>query len=466
VGEQGRHAVEPINSLGLHAGAAGNSAEQAQIAVGQVVEPTTCGHGRHRGRSAPTRARRVDRCRNASYARRRSRGCAPARTAPRRLGPTVTGVRRWPRPAIVLSALAVGVFQLVGSFGAAANHQTGRSGMDALAVVLVLLGPLALAVRDRWPLGAVAVSMAAASVYVGLGYVYGPIFVSVVVAMTYAVLVGHRTATWLLTAIGFAGFIVATQLDPNRGDDSVLVKCTLVAGWLVVVLAIAELIRSRRAIYQQRVWAETEARQRMEGEQRLQLAQELHDVLAHHISLINVQAGVALHLIDEQPERARPALANIKEASREALRDLRGALEILRRGEVVPRSPAPGPGDLNRLVTTVAATGLDVRLDEEGRPDVLPAAVELAAFRIVQEALTNVSRHAGARSATVRVRYDDDMTVEVVDDGIGGDASAGNGITGMRERAAALGGTVEARPGRGGGFRVVARLPFRPRVTP
>ena len=132
------------------------------------------------------------------------------------------------------------------------------------------------------------------------------------------------------------------------------------------MLAVAELIRSRRDAFQQRARAEEEARRRREGEQRLELAQELHDVLAHHISLINVQAGVALHLIDEQPERARPALAEIKHASREALRELRGALDILRHGEAAPRAPAPRLADLDDLVATVAASGLDVRLDDGG----------------------------------------------------------------------------------------------------
>ncbi len=283
------------------------------------------------------------------------------------------GMSRRPRPAIVLSALGVGIFQLVGSFGAAANnHESGRKGMDALAVVLVLLGPMALAVRDRWPLGALAVSLGAAAVYIGFGYVYGPIFVSCIVAMIYAVLAGHRRGTWWLTGLGFVGFVVASQLDPQRGDDSWLVKCSLVAGWMIVVLVVAELIRSRRAVYHQRARAEAEERQRRDSEQRLELAQELHDVLAHHISLINVQAGVALHLIDEQPERVRPALADIKDASREALRELRGALDILRRGEAAPRSPAPRLADLERLVANVAASGLDVRLDAGPHPEPAP----------------------------------------------------------------------------------------------
>ena len=252
---------------------------------------------------------------------------------------------------------------------------------------------------------------------------------------------------------------MADGARPARHDGTPWLKLALVAGWLIVVLAVAELVRSRRDTFRERARAEEEERQRVAGEQRLELAQELHDVLAHHISLINVQAGVALHLIDDQPERARPALAEIKAASREALRELRGALDILRRGVEAPRPPAPRLAELDRLVATVAASGLDVTLDDGDRPDDLPAAVELAAYRIVQEALTNVSRHAAADSATVTVRYGDELTVEIVDDGVGGAARAGNGITGMRERAAALGGDVDAGPAPGGGFRVGARLP-------
>ncbi len=366
-------------------------------------------------------------------------------------------MRRWPAPPIWGVALAVGAFELIGSFGAA-ERQPDRQPMHAVAVLLVLAGPAALVVRDRWPLAVVAVSMASTAVYIRLGYPYGPVFVSLIVALVSAVLAGRSRATWLLAAVGLAGFVVASAGDPYR-DGDLLLHAALVAGWLVVVLAVAEVVRWRRDAVMQQRRAEREVRQRQEGEQRLALAQELHDVLAHHISLINVQAGVALHLIDEQPERARPALADIKQASREALRELRGALEILRRGEAAPRTPAPRLADLDHLVATVRASGLDVHLDDGRRPDDLPAAVELAAFRIVQEALTNVSRHAHAHSATVRLRYDGDVTVEVADDGVGGTAVPGNGIAGMRERAAALGGEVEAGPCPGGGFRVVARLP-------
>ncbi len=356
-----------------------------------------------------------------------------------------------------ITALAIGLFQIVGSFGASHN-QPDRRAMDAFAVVLVLLGPAALAGRDRWPLASAGVAVAAADVYIGFGYAYGPIFVSVAVALFAAVQAGHRRETWWLAAAGYAGFVVAYLLDPNAEGTS-LVHLSLVAGWLVVVLTVSDVARIRRDQATAREQAERDERQRRVGEQRLRLAQELHDVLAHNISLINVQASVALHLIDDEPNRARPALTAIKAASRDALHELRTALDVLRRGEAAPRSPAPRLADLETLVAGVRASGLDTRLEQDGPAETLPAAVELAAYRIVQEALTNVTRHARARTATVRVDYHDGVTVEVSDDGVGGPADPGNGIRGMRERAAALGGTVEAGPRPGGGFRVVAHLP-------
>jgi signal transduction histidine kinase len=366
---------------------------------------------------------------------------------------------RRPRTAIWLSALGIGLFQLIGSFGAA-NNQPERKDMDALAVALVLIGPAALAVRDRWPVVAVAVTIAAAELYIGAGYAFGPIFLSVIVALVYAVITGNRRATWLVAGLGYLGFIAASVLDPRRESDAAWLHFLLVAGWLAGILAISEVVRARRDQVLDRRRAAEEEEQRRAGEQRLELAQELHDVLAHNISLINVQASVALHLLDEQPEQARPALTSIKEASHEALGELRTALDVLRRGEAAPRSPSPRLADLPALIDNVRASGLTIDVEQDGEPPTLSAPVELAAYRIVQEALTNVTRHAGASHVCVRLGYDDGVRIEVTDDGVGGAAEPGKGITGMRERAAALGGTVDAGPREdGAGFRVIAHLP-------
>jgi signal transduction histidine kinase len=358
------------------------------------------------------------------------------------------------RTPVWVTALVVAFFQVGGSFGAA-NGQPDRKGIDALAVALACLGPVALAARDRWPLLPVAVSAAAADVYVGLGYPFGPIFLSVAVSLFTAVQAGRRRETWVLAAAGFAGFVVAARLDPRAVEEPGLLHFALVAGWIVVVLAVSDVVRGRREQAAERERAARSERQR-------RVAQELHDVLAHTISLINVQASVALHLVDEQPERAKPALETIKAASHDALRELRAALDTLRRGDdepAAPLAPAPALADLGALVAGVRGSGVDVVLVTEGTARALPAAVELAAYRIVQEALTNVTRHARARHATVRLAYGDGVTVEVTDDGAGGQVEPGNGIVGMRERAAALGGTLDAGPRPGGGFRVVAHLP-------
>ena len=169
--------------------------------------------------------------------------------------------------------------------------------------------------------------------------------------------------------------------------------------------------------------------------------------------------------MDEQPEQARSALTAIRGASKEALSELRSVLGILRQiDEEAPRAPTPGLDRLDGLVSRAEAAGLTVRTEVDGTPRPLPAGVDLAAYRIVQEALTNVTRHAGPATATVRIVYgDDSVTVEVDDDGRGplsnSTSAGGNGIPGMQERAAALGGALEAGPRPGGGFRVRARLP-------
>jgi signal transduction histidine kinase len=370
-------------------------------------------------------------------------------------------MRPWPRPAVAATAVGLAVFQVVGSFGAASN-QPERRPIDGVAVALVLLGPVALVWRERWPLVAVAVAAAASDVYVARGYAFGPIFASVAVAMCTAVLARARRGTWLLAGAAFAGFVLASSVDPRAEDGLGLVHLSLVAGWLVVILSVSEVIRIHKDQTAERLRAAGEEGERRRADQRLDLARELHDVLAHNISLINVQASVALHLIDDQPEQARPALANIKEASRSSLHELRTALDLLRRGDEAPRAPAPTLADLEALVERVRASGLHVELVQEMAPAPLPVTVELAAYRIVQEALTNVTRHARARTVTVRVACEDGVRIEIVDDGIGGDADAGNGIRGMRERAGALGGSLEAGPCPNGGFRVRAHIPDGP----
>jgi signal transduction histidine kinase len=237
---------------------------------------------------------------------------------------------------------------------------------------------------------------------------------------------------------------------------------------LLFMLAVAEWIRLRnqRAVALAQRYEE-QARRRA-GEERLRIARDLHDVVAHNISVINVQANTALHLMDRQPDRARSALATINDVSKQALTELRSILGVLRDAdEDAPRTPSAGLDNLDVLVSKANDAGLTVRLEKHGDRVRLPAGVDLAAHRIIQEALTNTVRHSGAAAAVVRIAYEDrGVTVEVEDDGRPGQAirmnGNGNGIVGMTERADALGGRLEAGPRAGGGFRVKAWLPLEP----
>ena len=205
-----------------------------------------------------------------------------------------------------------------------------------------------------------------------------------------------------------------------------------------------------------------EAARRMAMEERLRIARELHDSLTHSISVIQVQAGVAVHLARKRGEDVPPALAAIQEAGADAARELRATLGVLRSEE---DGDGSGLGQLDSLVARARAAGLPVTVTVTGQRRPLPPGADQAAYRIVQEALTNVSRHAGPARASVHLHYTPEaLTVQVDDDGAGvgaGPAGPGLGLAGMRERVSALGGRLQAGPQDGGGFRVRAELPAR-----
>jgi signal transduction histidine kinase len=375
------------------------------------------------------------------------------------------------RPRDFRIAVIVAAVQIGGTVGA--SHRHGGHGcwwasscsapthLDALAVVLMALGPIALLVRRRYPRAVLAFVFAVGLLYVSLGYVQGPNYVSVAVAVINACMAGDRLAARVAVVAGWVLFLWLPAAFGVSATPSWLAALAI-AAWLLLLLAAAEALANRRerAVEARRL-REQEARQRA-GEERLRIARELHDVLAHNITTINVQSGVALHLIDEQPEQARTALQAINEASADALREVRSALSALRGdGEQPPRAPAAGLDGLGELLSRASAAGVGVSLDVSGDRRPLPASVDLAAFRIVQESLTNVVRHAGATAASVTLTYGDgDLAVQIDDNGRGGAASnGGSGIAGMRERAAALGGRLDAGPAPGGGFRVSAHLP-------
>jgi signal transduction histidine kinase len=325
----------------------------------------------------------------------------------------------------------------------------------------------------RAPVPVLMVSLAATLAYVLPAGAFAPVFLAPLLALVEAVNRGKRAAAWwtLLGAYlvyAFAGRLVPEHFHPVPWTRALAVAAGVWAGYLFAegkrarsgqMAALARIVEE-----EERAAAEQERRQA--SEERLRIAQELHDVLGHHLSLINVRAGVGLHIMDEHPEEARASLAAIKEASAEALREVRAVLASLRldaQDTAAPRAPTAGLGALDALL---AAADPPVPLEVEGPARDLPPEVDRAAYRIMQEALTNVRRHAGpAARATATVRYlADSVEIGVCDDGPGvpsGKIEAGNGLAGMRERAAALGGTLRAGPRAGGGFEVLAILPLK-----
>jgi signal transduction histidine kinase len=360
-------------------------------------------------------------------------------------------------------ALVLAVVQIIGTH-LAAHWQTDRKPFDAVAAALLVAGPLALIGKRRYPVAVLWAVSGIALLFMLLGYPYGPVLLSVIVALYAAVMTGHRLAAWLAAAGLYVGhFLLRFLLGQNPA--ATWTQALGVAAGLVLVLVVCEALRVRRERLLEAERTHREEARRRASEERLSIARELHDVLAHHISMINVQASVALHLMERKPEQARIALTAIEAASREAMGELRSVLTILNRpDEPPPLTPAPSLSQLDRLVGQAAAAGIDVRTRVEGAPRPLPAPVDAAAFRIVQESLTNVVRHAHAATATVQICYGPhDLSLRIEDDGEGGVAKplhgGGNGIPGMRERVTALGGELEAGRLPGRGFRVHARLP-------
>ncbi|RKN19892.1 sensor histidine kinase [Micromonospora musae] len=358
---------------------------------------------------------------------------------------------------LALALLAVG---LVGTGPATAEQGVTA---DGAAYAPVVVAALALAVRRRWPFGTLAVTVLAATAYLVLGYPYGPILLSLLVAV-YTV-AAHRALR--PAAIGAAVALALLTVHVFVGPSSPgLLGLMPAAAWVVVPFAVGSTVRlSREAAARGRA---EEARRLADGE-RLRVAQEVHDVVGHGLAAIHMQAEIALHLLEKRPEQAHTALAAISGTSKEALDELRVTLAVVRRGgDAAERAPAPGLGQVPALRERLAGAGLPVTVRTEGEPSALPVALDLAAYRVVQESLTNVLRHAGPATAAVRIRYaPTEVEVEVTDTGRGvaeaGRVPAGSGLAGMRERVTALGGSFAAGPAADGGFRVHARLPLEER---
>jgi signal transduction histidine kinase len=359
--------------------------------------------------------------------------------------------------ATVLAVLAIGV-----AIGEQGRFPDVRS-LDAVGVALLLGGTLPVVMSRRWPLAAYLVTLISIGTYQAMGYtINSPYFLGLLFTAYAAPKADRRWESAGLallalpiSAVGAAvrGHLEAMYVLPLP----ILTAAAFIAGQVASELRAASAARDART-------REAE-QQRMLTEERLRIARELHDVISHSIATIGVQAGVAAHVWDQQPEQAREALLTIKDLSRDALRDLRGMLRVLRQSDDdADREPAPGLSRVPELLDRVRAGGMVVELQVEGTARPLTPATDLAAYRAVQEALTNVIRHAPGASAEVRVQYaDDSVRVDVTDDGGAQETStvsgAGLGLSGLRERATALGGTLDAGPTGSHGFRVSMSLP-------
>jgi signal transduction histidine kinase len=345
--------------------------------------------------------------------------------------------------------------------------------VDVVGWACIVVAGGALALRRRQPLAVVAVVTTALAVFLGRGYPGGPVYLTLFVAIySLAGAVDRRVA--FTVAAAASSVLVVTGVVTDRGPG---LAHLVFVGWTAAAVFLGDAVRSRRqsvAALEERArhlqQSRDEETRRRVAEERLRIARDLHDSVAHTMATINVQAGAAAHVIDRHPEQAKEALHVVQQASREVLEELNALLGLLRvdAGEQADRAPTPGLDQLEQLAESTRRAGLEIAVDVRRDVTGLPHAVTVAAYRIVQESLTNVVRHAGSRAAATVVVGDDGdggLRVEILDDGTGvagGDGAgggAGVGLVGMRERAESTGGTLEAGARREGGFAVRATWP-------
>ena len=367
--------------------------------------------------------------------------------------------RRFQGPPTSFIVIAVALIQVLGTVFSA-SHQAALRPLDPLAFMLLLAGPAALAFRTRRPAVMLPITLAATSSYLLLGYAWGPIVLSLAFSIVLTAAAGLRWQAWLGAGICAVAVVLMAVL---AGDETGLVRASAGVAWAAILVLIGEGFRrrgERMAEYRRRREA---AKQAERDEYRLTLARDIHDVVAHSLSMINVQASVALHLGTNDPEKLRPALEAIKAASKESLAEVRQLLGVLR--DDAPLSPAAPPslGRIPELVDDARRGGLEMRFENSVEADRAGPTQQEAAYRIVQEALSNVRRHSGAASAVVLLELAGNALRVRIDDDGGGlrGAPAGNGLRGMRERVEALGGTLGLMPLEPG-LRVEANLPLNP----
>lgn len=354
-------------------------------------------------------------------------------------------------------AIAVGVAAALVATGV--SEHRSATGPDLLGHALLAAGGLALAARGRAPVLVLAVTGLCALGYQAAGFDV-PV-VAYLFAVYAAMRAGHRIVTVAASVALLATLPLAALVSLHDASEAYArARGALEIAWLIAAGAAGEALRQavRRAEEAERTREET-ARRRAD-EERLHIARELHDSLTHQISVIKVQSEAAVHVARRRGEEVPEALLAIREAGREASRELRATLEVLRDDG---KAPPPGLDHVPELVERFRATGLDATLTIDGERHEVSAAVGRTVYRIVQESLTNIARHSGAATASVQVGYRPRaLTVRVDDDGRAtpGDTPApGIGLLGMHERVTALGGRLHARPRSEGGFAVHAELP-------
>ncbi|MES5820794.1 sensor histidine kinase [Streptomyces sp. RG80] len=385
----------------------------------------------------------------------------------------------WREGAITATAFALCLFG-----GVVQDDGSTLSPPSAVAYLIAVVSCGVLPLRHRAPLAAMAVTTASGVLAPFLGLLLSPLIVAPAVITAYSYSLAARTERRAASAVALISVALLVASTPLFGalswkDAS---RVGAVAAFPLVAGVLGRSVQNRRAYLaamEERARRaeksrESEARRRV-AEERVRIARELHDLVAHQITLANAQATVAAHLFDTRPEQTRKSLKELVETTSDALDDLRATVGLLRQSgdTATPAEPAPGLSRLPTLLESFRRAGLEVTVRHEGTPRPLPPGVDLTAYRIVQEALTNVTKHAGTDSAQVLLVWNRDrVTITVTDDGrlspttpnasTAGDGPRGFGLIGMRERATAVGGHLSAGTRPEGGFRVSTQLPLPP----
>jgi signal transduction histidine kinase len=394
----------------------------------------------------------------------------------------------------VLLGLVVAVMQVQGMLAKPAEvGSRPLTDLGHLGYVLLVVSGLVLVVRRRWPVPVFITAALASLVYYTVDFSDGPGWIGLFVALYTLTAYGDGRRSPVIAGVGITvlatgWLIAAADIEPRAAIGWVFFRIAA----SVMAAALGESVRSRRAVAAEALvrarqaerTREEEARSRVDAE-RLRIAREVHDTVAHAIAIINVQAGVTAYLLDKRPERAREALVTIEQTSAQALHEMRAVLGVLRDPDN-GRLPHPGLAQANALTAMAREAGLDIKLAVTSSAAPLPSAVDHTAYRILQESITNVIRHVGPTEVTVALDYGTDvLEVRVTDEGgqdasgdddasgpqppdgtvHGSSAEPGRGIVGMRERCELLGGELTAGPRPCGGFEVKARLPLAPAGT-